>query len=293
MILKKLGQVAVTAIAVSLAAIVVWNIWIYYEVEPRTRDGRILADVVTVAPDVAGHVVDVAIHDDQLVKKGDILLKIDPARYAIALDQAEASVNDARATLTQAKNDLERYQKLGDVASVKQREQAATTVAKAAAAYQQAQATLDLAHLNLHRTIVRSPVNGKITNLVLQAGNYVSAGSPVMAIVDGDSFYAVGYFEETKLSQIKVGERATIAIMGERQILTGRISGIAAAITDPDRTTNAQLLPTVSPSFKWVRLAQRIPVRIALDSPPDTIRLVAGRTVSVDIQPTRGSGPPL
>jgi RND family efflux transporter MFP subunit len=280
---KSIGRFAVTIVLVVLAGIVVWNIWIYYELAPRTRDGRISADVVTIAADVAGHVVDIAVKNDEPVKKGDALFQLDPTRYKIALRQAEASAAQVKATLIQARHDLERYDKLGNVASVQQREQAATAVAEAQANDQQAQAALDLARLNLERTAVKSPVNGIVTNLALQAGDYVSAGTPVMAIVDSDSFYAVGYFEETKLSKIKVGDQARVTIMGENGTLTGHVSGISAAVTDPDRTTNAELLPNVNPSFAWVRLAQRIPVRIALDKVPASLRLVAGRTASVDI----------
>jgi len=280
---KSIGRFAVTIVLVVLAGIVVWNIWIYYELAPRTRDGRISADVVTIAADVAGHVVDIAVKNDEPVKKGDALFQLDPTRYKIALRQTEAAAAQVKATLIQARHDLERYDKLGNVASVQQREQAATAVAEAQANDQQAQAALDLARLNLERTAVKSPVNGIVTNLALQAGDYVSAGTPVMAIVDSDSFYAVGYFEETKLSKIKVGDQARVTIMGENGTLTGHVSGISAAVTDPDRTTNAELLPNVNPSFAWVRLAQRIPVRIALDKVPASLRLVAGRTASVNI----------
>jgi len=281
--IKSLGRFAVTAVAVVLAGIVVWNIWIYYERAPRTRDGRIRANVVTIAADVAGHVTDVAVKDDQRIDKGDVLFRLDRARYEIALKQAQAAADEAKAAMTQAHDDYQRYTKLGDVASVQEREQAGTAEAKADAAYREAESALDLARLNLQRTTVKSPVNGYVTNLGLQTGDYVTAGSPVMALVDADSFYAVGYFEETKLSQIAVGDPARVAVMGESEVLRGKVAGIAAAITDPDRTTSSELLPGVSASFSWVRLAQRVPVRIALDHPKGSLRLVAGRTVSVDI----------
>lgn len=284
MSMKSIVRFAVTAVLVLIACVVVWNIWVYYEVAPRTRDGRIRADVVTVAADVAGRVVDVAVHDDQTVRKGDVLFRIDPARYRIAVQQAEGALEDARATMEQAKRDAARYDKLGvNIASVQQHEQAATAAAKAAAGYEEAKAALALAQLNLARTTVKAPVNGIVTDLSLQSGDYVAGGSPVVAMVDSDSFYAVGYFEETKLSGIKVGDPVKVTLMGERQPLYGHVTGIAAAITDPSRTTNAQLLPDVNPSFTWVRLAQRIPVRIALDHPPQSLRLVAGRTASVEV----------
>ncbi|TPW28143.1 efflux RND transporter periplasmic adaptor subunit [Pararhizobium mangrovi] len=291
MIFKTIVRFLVTAVVVVVAGLVVWNLWIYYEEEPRTRDARVSADVVAIAPDVAGHVVNVAVSDDATVKKGQTLFKLDPARYSIAVDQAKAALKTAKATLDQARRDADRFDKLGDnVASIQQHEQAATDETKAEAAYEQAKAALDLAELNLHRTTVHSPVNGRVTNLSLKTGDYVTAGKPSMAVVDADSFYVMGYFEETKLAKIDVGDPATITMMGDDTVLKGHVAGVSAAITDSNRTTNADLLPNVDPSFTWVRLAQRIPVRIALDDAPKDGRLVAGRTASVDITPSAKDG---
>ncbi|MGN6551043.1 MAG: efflux RND transporter periplasmic adaptor subunit [Pararhizobium sp.] len=280
--MKTVGRIVVTLVLVAIAAVVAWNIWIYYEEAPRTRDGRVRADVVAVAADVAGRVIGVPVKDNQTVGKGDVLFKIDPARYQIALEQDQAALKNAEATRDQAERDAKRYAALGATASVQEREQAQTKALTAEAAYNQAKAAVDLDKLNLARTTVRAPVNGIVTNLTLRPGDYVTAGSPVLALVDSDSFYVVGYFEETKLSNIHVGDPAKIKLMGRDAVLKGHVTGISAAISDRDLTTTSQLLPDVNPSFTWVRLAQRVPVRIAFDGKPD-IRLVAGRTASIEI----------
>lgn len=280
--MKTVGKVLVTLALVVIAAVVVWNIWIYYEEAPRTRDGRVRADVVAVAADVAGHVIRVPVEDNQKVKKGDVLFKIDPARYRIALEQDQAALKNAEATRNQAMRDAKRYAALGATASIQARERAQTRAATAEATYNQAKAVVALDKLNLKCTTVRAPVNGIVTNLSLRTGDYVTAGSPVLALVDSDSFYVVGYFEETKLSNIHVGDPAKIKLMGRDTILKGHVTGVSAAISDRDLASNSKLLPDVNPSFPWVRLAQRVPVRIALDGKPD-VRLVAGRTASIDI----------
>ena len=283
-----LVRLLVTAVAVAVAAIVGWQLWVYYMEEPWTRDGRVRADVVQVAPDVSGIVTEVAVRDNQKVAKGELLFRIDSERYRLALAQAEAAVANRRASLAQADRDAERYRRL-DVTAIAQaqREQAQSVADQAAAAVQQAQADRDLAQLNLDRTEVRAPVNGIVTNLDLQTGDYVAAGHPVIAVVDTDSFHVDGYFEETKLGRIQVGDRATIYLIGVRAPLTGHVEGIASAIVDRDRGTSADLLANVNPTFAWVRLAQRIPVRIAIDQVPPDVQLIAGRTATVVIEPKR------
>lgn len=284
--LSSAGRVAVTLVVVCIAVVVAWNLWAYYQDSPRTRDGTVRASVVTLAADVAGQVVEVDVHDDQAVHKGDVLFRIDPTRYELALNQAKGALANAQAVLTEATHQSERSEKLGTITSASDIEQAATAAAQARAAVDQADAALKLAQINLDRTKVVSPVNGTVTNLALTQGSYVGAGSPVMALVDADSYYVAGYFEETKLPNIHVGDRAKVYLMGESRPLTGHVVGISPAIADPYRSTSSNLLPSVSPTFTWVRLAQRIPVNVKFDNVPDGVHLVAGRTASVDISPS-------
>ena len=185
----------------------------------------------------------------------------------------------------------ERYRRL-DVTAVSQaqREQALSVAEQAAAAVQQAQADRDLAQLNLDRTEIKAPVNGIVTNLDLQVGDYVAAGHPVIAVVDTDTFHVDGYFEETKLDRIRIGDPVTIYLIGVGPALQGHVEGIASAIVDRERSSSSDLLANVNPTFAWVRLAQRIPVRIAIDSVPPDVQLIAGRTATVVVEPTARGG---
>jgi RND family efflux transporter MFP subunit len=280
-----------TAMLTAAALFVGWRLWVYYEEEPWTRDGRVRAEVVAVAPDVSGLVSDVLAHDNQRVRKGDILFRIDRKRFELALRHAEATLAGRAAALEVASQDFRRYRALdakNNIAVSKQQfENVAGQHGQAQAAYEQALAERDLARLNLERSDVRASVNGPMTNFELRPGSYVTAGKAVAALVDEDSLHVDGYFEETKLPMIHVGDRAAMHLMGERQALFGHVEGIAAGIEDRDRSSGANLLANVNPTFNWVRLAQRIPVRIALDRPPSDVRLVAGRTATVVIAPDR------
>jgi RND family efflux transporter MFP subunit len=235
---------------------------------------------------VAGIVTEVPVRDNQRVARGDVLFRIDHDRYRLALAQADAAVANRAAARDQADRDAERYRRL-DVTAISQaqREQAQSVAQQAAAALQQAQADRDLAQLNLDRTEIRAPVNGIVTNLDLQVGDYVAAGHPVVAVVDTDSFHVDGYFEETKLGRIQVGDPVTIYLIGTATPLHGRVEGIASAIVDRERSSSADLLANVNPTFAWVRLAQRVPVRIAIDEVPPGLQLISGRTATVVVEP--------
>jgi RND family efflux transporter MFP subunit len=281
-----LVRLAVTCVAVGIAAVVGWQLWVYYMEEPWTRDGRVRADVVRVAPDVAGIVTEVAVRDNQTVAKGDVLFRIDHDRYRLALAQADAAVANRLAARDQADRDAERYRRLNVTAvSQAQREQAQSVAEQAAAAAQQAQADRDLVQLNLDRTEIRAPVNGIVTNLELQVGDYIAAGHPVVAVVDTDSFHVDGYFEETKPDRIRIGDPVTVYLIGTGAPLKGHVEGIASAIVDRERSSSTDLLANVNPTFAWVRLAQRIPVRIAIDQVPPGMQLISGRTATVVVEP--------
>jgi multidrug resistance efflux pump len=280
-------RLVVTVAMVAVAIVVGLALWDYYMDAPWTRDGRVRADVVGVAPDVSGLVTKVLVDDNQIVKRGDVLFKIDSERFALALRQAEAIVEGKKATAEQAAADYARYSKLSDAAVSQQKVEAARATDLASkAAYDQAVADRHLAKLNLDRSVVTAPVNGRITNTELRPGNYVTTGKAVMALVDGDTLRVEGYFEETKLPRIHVGDKASIHLMGEDGVITGKVESIAGGIADRERTEGANLLANVNPTFSWVRLAQRIPVRIKLDGVSDPNRLVAGRTATVAIDGT-------
>lgn len=279
------GRVAITLLATAGAVYAGAQLWRYYEVDPWTRDGRVKAYVVQVAPDVTGPVTKVYVHDNQVVKAGEPLFEIDRARFELALRQAEATVQAAQAALAQAQRENKRNTQLDDLVSQETREQGQTRTDQARAALAQAEVNRDTARLNLERTRVVSSVEGFVTNLDLRVGGYATASRPVMAVVDRKSFYVEGYFEETKLPRVHLGDPVRVTLMGSHETISGHIESFAEGIADRDRTTGANLLPNVNPTFNWVRLAQRIPVRVALDAVPANVRLVAGQTATVQVLP--------
>jgi multidrug resistance efflux pump len=281
---NSLRRFAPTGLMVLLALWASYKLWDYYFDAPWTRDGHVRADVVPVAPDVSGFVSEVRVRDNQQVQRGDVLFRIDQARYAIALEQAEAVLEAKRALLVNANADLKRYSALTtDVVVSRQRmDQVVAAQATAKANYDQAVADRALANLNLERSEVRASVSGIVTNNELRPGAYLTPGKGVMALLDTDTLHVQGYFEETKLQRIRVGDPVNVRLMGSHHALRGRVESVAAGVEDRDRSNGSTLLANVNPTFNWVRLAQRVPVRIALDG-AERNDLVAGATATVEV----------
>jgi multidrug resistance efflux pump len=256
--------ILITLGTVAAAILLAWATWQVYMGSPWTRDGTVRAYVVTMAPEVAGRIVKLPVADDQFVHKGDVLFEIDPADYRIALEQAQAQAQRNGAALDYARENENRKATLA-------KEGWATTVAKA--------------QLDLSRTVIRSPVNGYVTNLLAQFGDYASVGQKLISIVDADSFWVDGYFEETSLGRIHEGDPATVKPMGYSQLVRGHVGGVARGINIPNAQPDQAGLASVNPIFTWVRLAQRVPVRIHIDRVPDGLRLVVGMTATVQIDP--------
>ncbi|HUB44378.1 MAG TPA: HlyD family secretion protein [Acetobacteraceae bacterium] len=277
-----------TALVLAGAGALSWAAWQAYMAAPWTRDGTVRAYVVTVAPEVAGRVVQLPVIDNQFVHKGDLLMIVDPTNYEIAVAQARAALLQAQTNAENAERESERRARLSTLETSEEEKQTYASTARAAeATYQQAQANLALAQVNFARTRVVSPVNGYITNLQVQSGDYVTEGESTISVVDSDSFWVDGYFEETSLDQIKPGDPATIKLMGYRQTLRGHVSGIARGIVVANAEPGGRGLANVNPIFTWVRLAQRVPVRIHIDHVPEDIRLVVGETATIQIERTR------
>jgi multidrug resistance efflux pump len=255
---------------------------------PWTRDGHVRADVIQVAPDVSGLITEVKVVDNQQVKQGEVLFVIDQARYTLALRNAQATAQQRRATLDQARREDARNRALGNLVAREVVEETHSRVETATAALADAEVAIDTARLNLQRTVIVSPVDGYLNDRAPRVGEYISAGRAVLSVVDMHSFRVDGYFEETKLHGIDIGQPVDIKVMGEPGVLRGHVLSIVAAIEDRDRQQSQNLLPNVNPAFSWVRLAQRIPVRVALDEVPADFRMIAGRTATVSV---RGIGP--
>jgi multidrug resistance efflux pump len=277
-----------TGSAVLLAIVLAWALWWHYLRSPWTRDGRVRVEVVNIAAEISGKVVGLNVVDNQPVHKGDILFTIEPIDYRLALVQAEANVESRQHDRDIALQDSERRQKLGaEAVSAEERNSFQSSAQVAEAAYQAALATRDQAKVNLDRTTIRSPVNGYVTNLTLRIGDYAMPGQPKMTLVDSDSFWIVGYFEETKLPRIHEGEYAHVRLMGWGPEIAGHVESISRAIADTNSDSDTSGLANVDPIFTWVRLAQRLPVRIHIDHVPDSVRIAAGQTCTIVLDPGR------
>jgi RND family efflux transporter MFP subunit len=238
------------------------------------------------APEVAGRIVELPVKDNQFVHKGDLLLVVDPTDYKIAVSLNEAAVQQAQANALNAEREAKRRQELTTLAvTVEEKQTFASNAVAVQAQHQQAVAKLEQARVNLQRTEIRSTVNGWVTNLLAQLGDYANVGTNVISLVDADSFWVDGYFEETNLEPIRVGDRAEIKLMGYRQIARGHVDSIARGINVANAQPNGQGLANVNPIFTWVRLAQRIPVRVHIDEVPEGVVLAAGMTATVQIDP--------
>jgi len=281
--LLTIGRVVLTLLVVIFACLVVWRMVMYYMFAPWTRDGHIRADIVQIAPDVSGLIQQVQVRDNQPVSRGQVLFSIDQDRFKLALRQARAAVADRQETLAQAQRENKRNRGLGNLVAGEQLEESQSRVTRAELALAEAQVAVDAAQLNLDRSVIRSPVDGYVNDRAPREQEFVTAGRPVLAVVDSSSFHIDGYFEETKLDGIHVGQAVDIRVIGDNARLRGHVESIVAGIEDRDRTSGTNLLPNVNPAFSWVRLAQRIPVRIAFDDVPTDFRMIAGRTATVSI----------
>jgi multidrug resistance efflux pump len=331
----------ITLAAVALAGLLGWAMWVGYMGAPWTRDATVRAYVATMAPEVAGRITELHVVDNKYVRKGDLLIVIDPTNFRIAVEQAEAAVRQAQASVANveaqmnvqqaqiranqsqlelaqaalvfAKQQSARYEALaktgtGTVQNAQQftsqlhQQEASVQTAlenhnlaqrqvetlkaqhmSAEASLAQAKAQLSQAQVNLERTRILSPVDGYVTNLLAQLGDYVNVGVNTISIVDANSFWIDGYFEETKVAPIRVGDPAQIKLMGYSQVTRGHVDSIARAINVANAQPNNQGVATVNPIFTWVRLAQRIPVRIHIDEVPPDVVLSAGMTATVEI----------
>ncbi|HEY3911198.1 MAG TPA: HlyD family secretion protein [Stellaceae bacterium] len=280
----RLLPLLVTLAAVALAVWLGWAMWNVYVAAPWTRDGTVRAYVVTIAPQIAGQIVALPVADNRLVHKGDLLMVIDPTNYKIAVSLAEAAVQQAQVNAVNAEREARRRLALTTLSTtVEEKETFQSNALAAQATYQQAVARLNQARVDLQRTEIRSPVNGYVTNLLAQRGDYATTGQNLISLVDADSFWVDGYFEETNLDAIQIGDPASVKLMGYRRIVRGHVASLSRAISVANAQPSGEGLANVNPIFTWVRLAQRIPVRIHIDHVPRGVTLVAGMTATVQI----------
>lgn len=289
---QHLLRAGLTLVVVVAAGFLVSALWRAYVVAPWTRDGRVSAQIVRVAPEVSGTVAEVSVADDQYVKRGELLYRIDNASFALALAQAEAQLAAAEVSLRQKAEEARRRRGMESLVPAEDIQRANQAVAIAQAELRGARVAVDRAKLDIARTELRAPTDGYVTRLRLNKGDYAVAGQPNLALIDAHSFWITGYFEETKLRGIKPGAAAQIRLMGFDRVLPGRVASIGRGITDSNQQADAQGLPSVEPSFSWVRLAQRIPVRVEFEHVPHEVVLAAGMTGSIEVTPSAGTPVP-
>ncbi len=273
-----------TIIVAVIAVLAGWWMWNYYMQSPWTRDGKVRAEQVSITPQISGSISELNIKDNQLVNKGDVLFVIDKTPFQIAELNAQAQLAKAQSDLTKANNEAKRRRNLSqNFISAEDLDSALLNVKAMQATVAAAQASLRQAQWQLAQTVVKAPVTGWVTNLSTRTGDYASTGKPLFALVDSHSFYVMGYFEETKLRHIQDGAPALITLYSGNIKLQGHVSSIGRAIYDQSVESNSGLVPDIKPNVPWVRLAQRVPVRIEFDTLPNDVTLVSGTTCSVSI----------
>ncbi|HED3138028.1 efflux RND transporter periplasmic adaptor subunit [Citrobacter farmeri] len=283
MTLKTLKYFSTIVIA-ALAILAGWFMWNYYMQSPWTRDGKVRAEQVSITPQVSGTIVELLVKDNQFVNVGDLLFRIDKTPFHIAELNAQAQLAKAQSELAKANNEANRRRHLSqNVISAEELDTANLNVKAMQASVDVAQATLKQAQWQLAQTDVRAPVSGWITNLSTRTGNFATTGLPLFALVDSNSFYVMGYFEETKLRHIREGAPAQITLYSGNIKLQGHVSSIGRAIYDQSVESDSGLVPDIKPNVPWVRLAQRVPVRIEFEQLPHDVTLVSGTTCSVAI----------
>lgn len=282
----KIFRISLTLIVVAIAGIAGHWIWSHYLYSPWTRDGRVRAEIITIAPDVSGWVNQLNVKDNQVVNKGDVLFTVDDTRYKATIAELNAKAESQKLAWELAKHKYKRRIGLtnANLVSKETFDEAFINTELARTSYELAQAQLNTAKIDLARTQIHAPENGTLINLSLRNGNYVSKGNSVFSLVKQDSLYITGYFEETKIPLVHIGQNADVSLMSGGHVLHGKVTSIGKAIANTNVTTNGQLLPQIGQTFNWVRLSQRIPVDIQLDSIPKDIELSVGMTVSIQLQ---------
>lgn len=280
---RKISRFAITIILVIIAVLLIFRAWVFYTESPWTRDAKFNADIVAIAPDVSGLITDVRVRDNQLVKKDQVLFVVDQPRYQQALNEAEADVAYYQALVSEKRREATRRNQLGVSAMSREAiEQANNDYQTTEHQLAKSVATRDTARLDLERTVVKAPSDGWVTNLNVYRGEFITRGSTAVALVQQHTFYVLAYMEETKLDGVRPGYRVEITPLGSNRVLHGTVDSIAAGVTNSSSTVDSKGMATIDSNLEWVRLAQRVPVRIHLDQQPGNL-YPSGTTATVII----------
>ena len=279
-------RLIVTGTLIVLAVVVTTLLYYRSVNRPWTRDGQVRAKIIEIASQVNGQVIKIAIIDNQWVKKGSLLFQIDPKDYELQVKDAEAVIEQREAQLKLAEAEKDRILEALKTNAVSRAlaDKAVASVDVARADLNGSKVSLETAKLKLSWTSIYAPSDGYVTNLEFKEGDYSNTGSAVLAFVDSNSYWVYGYFKETQLKHIKPGDRAVVTLMSHRdKPIEGVVNSIGRAISTPDTADVSELVPEISATFDWVRLAQRVPVRIELKKVPEGVDLIVGTTASVAV----------
>jgi len=284
--MNKKIKLILTLTIIAVAIFFAYNKYKEYINNPWTRDGQVRTQVIQVASRVTGMVTKIHVKDNQRVKKGDVLFEIDPSKYQVKLDQAKSRLKRATESSRGKKIEYDRvkniYKKDKGAVSQKDLVRNETNYYKSLADIDTATESLNTAKLNLSYTKIYAEVDGYVSNINFQIGTQASANKPILALVDEETYWVFGFFREDTIANIKEGDEARVTLLAYPDIaLKGKVESIAWGISHSDGNPGSNLLPSVKPVFQWIRLAQRIPVRIKLDKLPKGVKLRFGLTASV------------
>ena len=283
---KKLGLGIINLALIAAAAWYAYQTFEEYIHNPWTRDGQVRGHVVQVAPRVSGMVTSIAVIDNQFVQKGDLLFEIDQEPFEIASAQAGANLKRAHISSRSSKIEYDRLQEIfaKDPGAISQKDlnRREANYLQSLSQIDVAQESLRGANLNLGYTRIHASVDGYVSNVDFQIGTQAVANSPILALVDSNSFWVFGYFRESQIGQFNIGDPARVTLMAyPDQPLQGTVESLGWGIAPSDGNSGVKLLPSIKPVFQWIRLAQRIPVRIKVDKVPEGVELRFGLTASV------------
>lgn len=257
--------------AIALPMVVLTGVFVVFRMEtrPRTDDAFLLADIANIAPEVSGRIISLNIRDNQYVHAGDVLFVVDPKPYQLKVDAAKAKMTLISSTLVR----IEPLLGKGFVT--------AEQIDQARADKESARANEAIAENDLTHTNVKAPFDGKITGLNIAVGEYASTGHPLFTMINTAKWYVVANFRETEIAEMKEGTAATVYVMAHpQQVLQGHVDSVGWGVVSEDASM-AGGLPNIPKTLNWVRLAQRFPVRILLDRPPEDLMRIGASAVAV------------
>ncbi len=284
--MKKIIKILLTLIILGTAAFFAYNKYRAYIDNPWTRDGQVRTQVIQVTPRINGMVTKIHVIDNQKVKTGDLLFEIDPSQYQVKLNQAEARLQRTKEAAKGTKIEFERVKNIYDkdkgAVSQKDLVRNETRYYKSLADIDSSEEAVNTAKLNLSYTKVFAEVDGYVSNINFQIGSQATANKAILALVDENAYWVFGFFREDAIPEVSVGDTAMVTLLAYPDTpLSGKVESIAWGIAHSDGNPGNNLLPSVKPVFQWIRLAQRIPVRIKLDKLPENVKLRFGLTASV------------